>query len=82
LLHLADVCIPPSHMQSSDSKTDWLHCTCRILPLALEKPAASSRNFIRWRGYVQQRRNDTWSSHVWSLDNPHASPNTQFQSCF
>jgi len=36
----------------------WIHCTCRVLPLTLGKPAAPHENFTHRLNYVRQRRND------------------------
>jgi len=45
-----------------------LHCTCRVLSLALEKQADPHKILFNRDGMI-----NTWNSHVWSLDNPRAS---------
>jgi hypothetical protein len=56
------------------STTNWLCRICRVLPLALGKPAASHENFIHWWDYIHQRWNDQYMEftpgHLISLTHP------------
>jgi hypothetical protein len=55
---------------------------CRVLLLAIGKTAVPPEHFIHRQGCVQQRMNNTRSSHVRSFHNPHASTAKHLQSRF
>jgi len=55
-----------------------LHCTYRVLPLTVEKPAALHKHFVHRRGCVQQR----WNERYMEFRQVTAFPSQHFHNCW
>jgi hypothetical protein len=56
---------------------------CRVFPLAVGKPTAPHENLFTDKGMFNKGgMTNTQNSHVWSLNNPHASMETHFEIPF